>query len=359
MSERGYFSRRVLPGFVLEIGGSTPDLNSILDAIFFLCPRSELASDLELDGCVKDDASIATGLPVWIRRHLDAVGTHVDPVFVAGPDLEVCVTTRTTESLSCAWLHTGRRTITFLASTGKEQESSLPATGRATLATRKDTVAVSLSVQSVLVPVLREAWLDRHLVLLHGAGVLTPEGNGALMLADGGGGKTTTALSMVRRGGRLLGDDLILLDDDGGPSMRGLPEPLNLTQTTMVFFRELVQAAKQGGNLPRGSKTLVLPTDAYGPDVLADRGGLNVVYNVQIDPKGPAARRVKPGEAISMMVRSHLFARGQRVTEFAFDRISSLLSACPFYELRTGPDPAQLGDWLLHHADAVSRGEAG
>jgi hypothetical protein len=215
---------------------------------------------------------------------------------------------------------------------------------------------VGLSIQPVLNPLLRELWLDRKTLLLHGAGVRGRSGGSILLLADGGGGKTTTALSMVRRGYRLLGDDLVLVDTEAGEvSMAGIPEPLNITAETMRFFPELAPAAERMGNMPRGTKTMVMPTDAYGADVLVDRCGLRAAYRVKVTPRGPAAQPMDSRTAFGVLVRSHLFAEGQRVTEFAFDRISALLSACPFYELQTGPDPVALGDWLLEHAAGTVR----
>ncbi len=62
-----------------------------------------------------------------------------------------------------------------------------------------------------------------RLAVLHGAGLVTPEGRGLLLIAAGGSGKSTLTTALDASGHGLLSDDVVPVDRDGGLLGLGLP----------------------------------------------------------------------------------------------------------------------------------------
>ena len=62
-----------------------------------------------------------------------------------------------------------------------------------------------------------------RLFVIHGAGLISPDGRGLLMTAPGGSGKSTLAIALEAEGFQLLNDDLVPIRMDGAALGLGLP----------------------------------------------------------------------------------------------------------------------------------------
>jgi hypothetical protein len=62
-----------------------------------------------------------------------------------------------------------------------------------------------------------------RLLVVHGAGLVSPTGQCFLMAATGGAGKTTLAVALEAEGYRLLSDDVVPIDREGAAVRLGLP----------------------------------------------------------------------------------------------------------------------------------------
>jgi hypothetical protein len=70
----------------------------------------------------------------------------------------------------------------------------------------------------------------QHRALLHGAGVVAPDGGAWVLVGDTHSGKTTTCANLVRAGLAYLADDQVVVHEDGGGALvaRGLPRRFTL-----------------------------------------------------------------------------------------------------------------------------------
>lgn len=62
-----------------------------------------------------------------------------------------------------------------------------------------------------------------RLLVVHGAGLVSPDGHGVLLAAPGGSGKTTLTVALEAEGYRLLSDDVVPVSLDGSALGLGLP----------------------------------------------------------------------------------------------------------------------------------------
>ncbi len=345
-----------LPGVTISVEGPETPIQSIIAALFQLCPRQSGSGEIRLTSRLVNESRVAEVLPEWIARQIAAVQPILDPLLMTGPGGEPAAIARTGNSIGCAWLNEAGNEITFVASAADAPQPNRPPSHTDRPLVAKSTpygAIVELSVQSVLIPLLREVLLRRDFILVHGAAALCPDGTGVLFVADSGGGKTTTVISVLRKGARLLGDDLVAIQADAARVRAfGIPEPMNLTENTIGFFDELRAAANSIPGRPDFHKKVVTPQQIYGPNCLAEQCDIHAVYFVHVAPEGPSVRLLAAGEALNRLFQAHRFAREQRIAERSFEQLSALVGRARCYELSTGPVPAALGVWLITNCAA-------
>jgi hypothetical protein len=342
-----------LPGVRFSVEGPESKVQTIINAMFQLCPRDGGTPDVKLTSRLVSESRLADAIPEWIAREIAAGRVASDPIMVMGPAGEPAALSRTPNSVGCAWLNENADTIHFVASMANPPETNRPGHLERPVLPRSTlyTGPVALSIQTVLMPVLREVFLRRNRILIHSAAVVYPDDTGVLFVANGGGGKTTTALSVLRKGARLLGDDLIVIQADG-VNIRafGIPEPMNLTDDTIGFFEELRAAADSIPGRPDFHKKTVAPRQIYGPACMAEQCTVRVIYFVRVNPEGPAVRPLSAPDALSRLFQAHRFAAQQKIDARAFEQLSNVVTHARVYELNTGHAPDALGVWLTSNS---------
>jgi hypothetical protein len=344
-----------LPGVTVSVEGPASPIQSIITALFQLCPRQKEPGAIQITSRLVSESHLGEVIPGWVAQATASVQTTLDPLLIAGPAGEPAVIARTGNSIGCAWLNEAGTEITFVASAANAPQTNRPSHTDRPLVVKSTPHggSVELSVQSVLIPLLREVLLRRNLILIHSAAAVCPDGTGVLFVADGGGGKTTTVISVLRKGAHLLGDDLVAIQADAGRVRAfGLPEPMNLTENTIRFFDELQAAANSIPGRPDFHKKTVTPQQIYGPDCLADQCDIHAVYFVHVTPEGPSVRPLPAPDTLNRLFQAHRFAREQRIAAGSFEQLSALVTRARCYELSTGPVPAALGAWLIANCAA-------
>ena len=344
-----------LPGLTLSIEGPTSAAQSILAALFQLCPRQAGRGEMTLTSRLVSEDRLADAVPDWVAAGIPSIQKILDPVLIVGPAGQFAAVARTENSVCCASVDETGSAMEFVATTRTVVDAGRPSVpGRPReLKSAQYTGPVALSVQTVLIPILREVFLRRNRVLVHSAAAACPDGTGILFIADGGGGKTTTALTVLRKGARMLGDDLIVLEADRGRvRASGIPEPMNLTENTIRFFDELRAATDSIPGRPDFHKRTVAPQQIYGPDCMIEQCDLHVVYFVRVTPDGPSVRPLGATDTLNRLFQAHRFAHGQKITERSFEQLSGVVAGVRAYELSTGPDPVALGEWLITNCAA-------
>lgn len=323
-----------LPGLNLSIQGPQSLVRSALEIMFRLSWKPSLQEGIPLKAYTLIGSEVRGVLPEWLLEEISTLSPSDEvPMFYgrAGDKAAVAVSEH---AFYCAWLSAAVDELRYILC-------------------KKTSQGAPLSVQTVLVPVLREALLARGGALLHGAALLCPNDTGILIAADSGGGKTTTALALLRKGARILSDDRVVsrLEPDG-VSVFGIPEPMNLTDQTITFFKEITPFCDGARrySISRHSifrKFVVSPHEVYGPDCMIDRCRLKVMYFVNVTKKGPFVKPMAATDALGKLIRAHTFAHRQRMTQDSVSQLCGLLSKVRAYSLGTGPDPEALGEWLM------------
>jgi hypothetical protein len=313
---------RQLPGLSLSLAGDTSIVQSLLTGLFGLCPLANGPGDAHLE-CRRVGDGRA---PKWLAAPSDETTR-----LLAGPGGEVGVTEAGAGGPCSAWLDAARQHVVL----------AVPESG-------------SYAPLTVLGPLLRELLLDRDRVLIHSGCVARPDGAGILLLADGGGGKTTATAALLHAGCRLLGDDLnALRAEDRGIEAEGWPEPLNVTDATAAFFPELAAALAAVPRRADWHKRTVPPQAAFGETCLAERCRLATACVLRIAREGPALRRMAASEALDFLFAAHRMHRDQPIGRRAFDVLTTLAARVPVFELLTGPNPRDLGRWLMSRPTAA------
>lgn len=318
-------------GMTINIDGTFPLVVNAIETMFCLCPRSEQPPTLHIFGRSCDADRIPEMLPDWLALEMNNSARSLEPIFVSGSNGSSIIV-KQEEKVCCAWLSTNHDKIEYVAGIWKDRPTPL-------------------TVQPAIVPLLRELMISKQQILLHSAAVRCSDGTGALIAAPGYGGKTTTTMAMIRNGAKLLGDDLTaILPSKGQVHALGIPEPFNLTDQTIAFFPECQSVNEFIPKPNSDGKRVFSPHDIYGADCLIPESDLHVAYFVKISDDGPAVRRMKTVEAMQNFAAVHMFAKDQLINGFSTGRLLDIISQLKVYELKTGPYPDQLGNWLMNNA---------
>lgn len=321
-----------LAGMSISVKASPYRIQSAVGAMFQMLNRTDKAADIHLEGQGFYYDEIYKSLPKWLQSKIYNNDLDVESVLFVGPEKQIAAAAIKDGLLFCAWTSKMKNEIRFACSMKKTGTS----TGL---------------FQPVLVPVLREVFLNRNCFLIHSASVFCSNGLGFLIIAPSGGGKTTTALSLVRIGAKLLGDDLIVIKiSNNNITAFGIPEPMNLTNETMNFFHETKRFSDTIAHIPGYAKKSVLPKQVFGPDCLIPHCPVHIVYFINVSKDGPNVRPLPVGEALKKLLLSHAFSRNQEINASSVSQFCTILEQVSAYELNTGPDPENLGKWLIHNS---------
>lgn len=268
-------------------------------------------------------------LPQWLLNEMSQTDFEIQPRMFFHKD-QVAVMAKDHQSIFCAILDLGKNRIKFITIAENEPDRGI--------------------FNPLLIILFREILNHSGYVLLHSAAVCFPGGSGAIIIGESGQGKTTTALSMVRNGAKLLGDDLTVLEiGEKHLTAYGVPEHLNLTEQTRLFFKEMAQTPSKLISRGDDLKKMVDPGLVYGEDCWVDQSPIHTIYFTKITKKGSFVRPLELSEVLEKLVISHGFCRDQATDADAMSRLLSISSMARAYELNTGSDPSMLGRWLLEN----------
>ncbi|MEU8825707.1 hypothetical protein [Streptomyces sp. NPDC048636] len=121
---------------------------------------------------------------------------------------------------------------------------------------------LGLVVTRTIRELVREHFVDRGALMLHGAAAVLPNGTGLVLAGLSGAGKTSTAVQIARAGGYCVATDRsLLLSDDRGWTVVGLPMSTRLTREAALG---LGIAPDERDNLIRHGEAAVRRPDPRG-----------------------------------------------------------------------------------------------
>jgi hypothetical protein len=167
-----------------------------------------------------------------------------------------------------------------------------------------------------------------RLLVAHGAGLVSPQGRGFLLVAPGGSGKSTLAMALESRGHQLLSDDVTPVALDG--SLVGLGLPMCLKRGSWDIAAHWRPEAEPSEIILRMGEPV---------RYLAGRGPAFVgscqpsaFFFPRYCPGEPAACRIiTPEQALKELVEAEAVIRD--LTEDRLNAICRWISACPSYAL--------------------------
>lgn len=320
-----------LADLTFSVRAKPAKVEQAIKSVFALCAQSCIPAMTVVVGQGLNRSQFDRVLPVWLSQQTHHLNSNSEPVMVYGPEQQCATVGYWDNQLFCAWTSEDNHRIDFVCEFGKRNSK------------------VSL-FPAIINPLLRELYLSRNQLLLHAAGVLCHDDIGMLLIAVSGGGKTTTTLSLVRQGAKLLSDDLIVLRPTAGLATAfGFPKQLNLRSGTIEHFNELQQLPESAYSHTHLQKKSIAPQEVYGDDCMVTEAKVKVIFFIHITDAGPSVRPLTITEALSRFALAHAFCQNQRLGGGSVDLISQSLAYVNTYQLNTGPDPSQLGHWLLQH----------
>jgi len=315
-----------LPGLTLRVMGPSSPVSDAIEKMLCRCRTAPRQSDVEIWAYIRDEYS-ELHMPEWLTQYFPVSPNLYFPYFIRNKNGEMAVLDSVgPDTFSCAVVNAKCTTIQFFNKTIRNYN-------------------IPLCIQSVLSPLLREFFIERGKMLLHGAGLCNSEGKAIIFLGDSGAGKTTTALSLMRLGLRLIADDLITVSINPElMSLEGITEPLNLTTETITWFDELRGSLKDMPLLQNG-KRLFYPETVFGSACYAHTANPVAFCVLNLSSDGPKLEPLKVSETMGYLIKANTFAFGQDIRQSSA-YLLDLLDKVNFYRLRTGSDPIYLGAWI-------------
>lgn len=179
-----------------------------------------------------------------------------------------------------------------------------------------------------------------RLAVLHGAGLVTPDGRGLLLIAAGGSGKSTLTTALDASGHGLLSDDVVPVDRDGGLLGLGLPLCLKAgSWPVLAAHRPDLDAAPDVVRYGQPVRFLAPRTHAPAHPVPAA-----LILLIRYQPgQPPRATPVGPEQALQGLLGAEAVLRG--LTQDKLDALARWVTATPGYTL-TYPDLASGLAWV-------------
>jgi len=181
-----------------------------------------------------------------------------------------------------------------------------------------------------------------RLLVIHGAGLVAPDGRGLLLIAPGGSGKSTLAAALNAQGCGLLSDDVVPVTPSG--ELLGLGLPLCLKAGSWPVLAEAWPALRQAPVVVRyGQPVRYLPPAGRAVNA-GVRAGLVLFPHYQPDGT-PRWTRLTPAQVLQRVVAAEAVIRD--LTQAKLEALARWAGAAPAFAL-TYPD--------LDHALALVRG---
>ncbi len=171
-----------------------------------------------------------------------------------------------------------------------------------------------------------------RLLVIHGAGLVLPDGTGLLLVAPGGSGKTTLATALNAEGLGLLSDDVVPVDQDG--RLLGLGAPICLKAGSWPVLTAHRPDLEQWPTLQRLGQTIrYLPPCGSTPASPIPLGRL--LFPRYQPGSIPHTEPLTPEQALQALIEAEAVIRN--LTQSKLDALARWVSSVPAYAL-TYPD---------------------
>lgn len=189
------------------------------------------------------------------------------------------------------------------------------------------------SREAALLAVLRE--LIEHgcraanrLLVVHGAGLVGPDGSGLLLIGPGGSGKTTLAAALNAKGWPMLHDDVVPVDLDG--RLLGLGLPITLKAGSWPVLESLRPDLQDAPIRQRfGQSVRLLRPHGQPPTKPVPTGSL-IFSRYQPDSPGHC-QRINPEAALKGLIEAEAVIR--QLTQHKLERLARWLESAPAWSL--------------------------
>jgi hypothetical protein len=239
---------------------------------------------------------------------------------------------------------------------------------------------LGLVVTRAMRELVREHFVDRGALMLHGAAAVLPDGTGVVLAGPSGAGKTSLSVQLARAGGHCVATDRCLLLADGPEwTVVGLPLSVRLTQEAATG---LGIAPREKNKLIRHGEAAVRRPDPKNKMSLSNGemrrlAGVEFLASARIDrlvllentgAPEPLSRTVPAAEAVAALAEHILvpdtayrtrWLSADPTPEHAGDpmsRLRELAAAVPALHGEWTPttyDSGVLGAWLTPHAETT------
>jgi hypothetical protein len=167
-----------------------------------------------------------------------------------------------------------------------------------------------------------------RLLVLHGAGLVTPDGRGLLLVAPGGSGKSTLTAALDTAGYGVLSDDVVPVTPDG--DLLGLGLPLCLKAGSWPVLDALRPDLPATPVIQRyGQRVRFLPPRT---PVVTQPVTPALILLIRYQPAQPArVEALRPEQSLQGLLSAEAVVRG--LTQDKLDRLARWVSAVPAYRL--------------------------